>query len=86
MGDTATVDGTDGVLNFGNLGAGSYILKETQAPTGYAPIVAGQEPTWNVTIHEGGLIKVEETATGSNIFKNFWNWLTGCLLYTSRCV
>ncbi len=53
--------------------AGTYLLKETSAPTGYA----GSEITWTVTVTEDdGKLRVELNEN-KNLFENIWDWIVG---------
>ena len=79
--DTQIIADADTGITFSGLKDGTYTLTETEAPEGYEPITAANQEdfTWTVEVSKDGLKYVKETAEGSNLFQNFWNWLTGSL-------
>ncbi len=56
---TATVDGTKGKLVANGLAAGTYVVEETKAPTGYAENL---EVTFNVTVKNDGIAELVQDA------------------------
>ena len=78
--NTQIIADADTGITFSGLKDGTYTLTETKAPEGYEPITAENQKdfTWTVEVSKDGLKYVRETE-GSNLFQNFWNWLTGSL-------
>ena len=79
--NTQIIADADTGITFSSLKDGTYTLTETKAPEGYEPITAENQKdfTWTVEVSKDGLKYVKETPEGSNLFQNFWNWLTGSL-------
>lgn len=67
-------DSVTGIATVGNLLAGTYVIEETGAPTGYVPASG----TWEITISETGYELERVTYDqSSNFFVNLWNRIFG---------